>query len=194
MIDDCLKEASVSPEQLDAVAVASGPGSFTGLRIGFSTAKGICAAAGCPMLPVPTFESWASGEARRTKAPEGRLYLTMMAAGREELYAACYRRVSGGIVTLTAPRVFRREEIVPFAADIGDHVALGERQDDILQWLPGTADENLAVLKAVQGSPAADVALIGLEKLRAGDTGDVRAAQPMYIKEFSYKLPPKKGA
>jgi tRNA threonylcarbamoyladenosine biosynthesis protein TsaB len=53
------KQADISPTDLDSIAVSEGPGSFTGLRIGFSAAKGIAYGANLPIIPVPTYEAFA---------------------------------------------------------------------------------------------------------------------------------------
>ena len=60
-IHDVLKEASLSFEKIDAVAVSKGPGSYTGLRIGVSTAKGICYALDKPLIAIDTLEALAYG-------------------------------------------------------------------------------------------------------------------------------------
>ena len=60
MIDSLLKERDLDPRELDLVICAKGPGSFTGLRIGISTAKGIAEGAGCPLVSVPTLEAMAA--------------------------------------------------------------------------------------------------------------------------------------
>ena len=59
-IKQLLDKCGVQPSQLDALCVSSGPGSYTGLRIGVSTAKGICYALGIPLLSVPTLQSMAA--------------------------------------------------------------------------------------------------------------------------------------
>jgi tRNA threonylcarbamoyladenosine biosynthesis protein TsaB len=58
-IDFVMNQAGCTPADLHAIAVSSGPGSFTGLRIGMSAAKGIAFGAGLPVIPVPTFEAMA---------------------------------------------------------------------------------------------------------------------------------------
>src|SRR5690606_14405031 len=58
-IDFVLKSAGIKPDELSAVAVSSGPGSFTGLRIGMSAAKGFAFGAGLPIIAVPTFDALA---------------------------------------------------------------------------------------------------------------------------------------
>ncbi|MCF8241600.1 MAG: tRNA (adenosine(37)-N6)-threonylcarbamoyltransferase complex dimerization subunit type 1 TsaB [Melioribacteraceae bacterium] len=58
-IENLLKDANMSLEELDALAVSSGPGSFTGLRIGMAAVKGLALGAGLPIIPVPTFDAFA---------------------------------------------------------------------------------------------------------------------------------------
>ena len=60
-IDEVLKELNLNYNQLDAVAVSKGPGSYTGLRIGVSTAKGLCYAKNIPLIAINTLESMANG-------------------------------------------------------------------------------------------------------------------------------------
>lgn len=83
-IDRLLRRAGLSPRDLNAVAVSMGPGSYTGLRVGLSTAKGMAFALGIHLIAIPTLESLA--EALRTEAP-GRWQLAALDARREEVYA-----------------------------------------------------------------------------------------------------------
>jgi tRNA threonylcarbamoyladenosine biosynthesis protein TsaB len=59
LTDFLIKNANIKPAELDSIAVSEGPGSFTGLRIGFSAAKGIAYGVKLPILPVPTYEAFA---------------------------------------------------------------------------------------------------------------------------------------
>ncbi len=68
-IDEVLREASIAASALDAVAVSAGPGSYTGLRIGVSTAKGLCYALGIPLIAIGSLEALARQVAGRF--PEG---------------------------------------------------------------------------------------------------------------------------
>ena len=60
-VDEILKEVGISPANLDAVAVSKGPGSYTGLRIGVSTAKGICYAQNLPLIAVDSLQAMTYG-------------------------------------------------------------------------------------------------------------------------------------
>ena len=88
MLDEITKLSGISLEEIDAVAVAGGPGSFTGLRIGSATAKGIALALRKPVISVPTLEGLAYNV-------YGSPYLVcpMMNARREQAYTALYRFV-----------------------------------------------------------------------------------------------------
>jgi len=91
-IDDLLKENHVFIDQIDAVAVSSGPGSYTGLRIGLSTAKGMCYGGNIPLIAVPTLQTMSLGFAQQFDVPEDALLCPMIDARRMEVYTALYDR------------------------------------------------------------------------------------------------------
>ncbi|MEO6346496.1 MAG: tRNA (adenosine(37)-N6)-threonylcarbamoyltransferase complex dimerization subunit type 1 TsaB, partial [Aquaticitalea sp.] len=84
-IDDVLKSAKLKPEALDAIAVSKGPGSYTGLRIGVSAAKGLCFALDIPLISVETLQSLA----HQVVASSG-VIVPMLDARRMEIYSAVY--------------------------------------------------------------------------------------------------------
>ena len=86
--DEVLREANVSAQQLDAIAVSGGPGSYTGLRIGTSTAKGYCFALGIPLIAVPTLEAMAAGMI--PSAQQDEILCPMVDARRMEVYTSLY--------------------------------------------------------------------------------------------------------
>ena len=101
LIEHVCLEASVVLKDLDAVAVSSGPGSYTGLRIGVSTAKGLCYALDIPLISVPTLYGIAFGLQKKLlkenanllseKDSEGKVFLIpMIDARRMEVYTALY--------------------------------------------------------------------------------------------------------
>ena len=87
-IEACMKEAKRTLEELSAVSVSMGPGSYTGLRIGLSAAKGICYALDKPLIAVETLEAVANA-AYNLKKKEG-LYIPMIDARRMEVYTAVF--------------------------------------------------------------------------------------------------------
>lgn len=78
-IQECLAEAGLSFQELDAIAVSAGPGSFTGLRVGVSTAKGLCFGLGIPLIAVDTLAALASAAKQTTDDPSS-LYIPMLDA------------------------------------------------------------------------------------------------------------------
>ena len=82
-----MRENSIKP---DAVAVSCGPGSYTGLRIGVSEAKGLCFGWNVPLISVPTLELLACGVMFRNFFDDDVLYCPMIDARRMEVYAAVY--------------------------------------------------------------------------------------------------------
>lgn len=107
MIRDMLRMAEVPVEELDAIAVAAGPGSFTGLRIGAATAKGLGQALGIPLVAVPTLEALAYN-----LAGADALVCPMMDARRNQAYYGIYD-VSG-----TVPKIVAEQEAAPVEAVI----------------------------------------------------------------------------
>lgn len=90
-IEEALRVTREKDLRLDAVAVSSGPGSYTGLRIGVSVAKGLCFGYGVPLIAIPTLDILASAAIRRSKGASDCLYCAMLDARRMEVYAALYR-------------------------------------------------------------------------------------------------------
>ncbi len=87
LIDEVLQTAKVRLENVDAIVVSSGPGSYTALRVGAATAKGICYAKDKPMIAIPTLQSlaWAMQEKGKTG-----YFMPMIDARRMEVYTALY--------------------------------------------------------------------------------------------------------
>lgn len=89
LIQECLKEAELSIHEMDAVAVSSGPGSYTSLRVGTSVAKGICYALEKPLITVDTLQSLALAALSEEKEREA-LYCPMIDARRMDVYTRLF--------------------------------------------------------------------------------------------------------
>jgi tRNA threonylcarbamoyladenosine biosynthesis protein TsaB len=86
MIDQLLQNCQVSKQELSAIAVSGGPGSYTGLRVGSSTAKGLCFALDIPLIEVPTMQAMAYEVICNVPTPEQFWYCPMIDARRMEVY------------------------------------------------------------------------------------------------------------
>lgn len=90
-IDELLKRNALAFTDLQAVAVSKGPGSYTGLRIGVSTAKGLCYALDLPLIAVNTLESMYKGYIEKHGFNENWIYVPMLDARRMEVYLNMYQ-------------------------------------------------------------------------------------------------------
>ena len=89
-IEEALKSEGICVDQLDAVSVSAGPGSYTGLRIGLSTAKGLCYGAGIPLIAVSTLQAMSLGFMQRHSVEDCELLCPMIDARRMEVYTALF--------------------------------------------------------------------------------------------------------
>ncbi|MFN8287155.1 MAG: tRNA (adenosine(37)-N6)-threonylcarbamoyltransferase complex dimerization subunit type 1 TsaB [Chitinophagales bacterium] len=89
LIEDLASKNNLKLAQLDAVAVSAGPGSYTGLRIGTSVAKGLCYALNKPLIAVSTLKALAQGILAHNTS-ENALFMPVIDAGRQEIYTALY--------------------------------------------------------------------------------------------------------
>lgn len=119
LINDCLKQSGLEIKELEAVALSGGPGSYTGLRIGCSSAKGICYALNIPLIVIDTLKIIAF--ATRQKNSQYQYFWAMIDARRMEVYHSIYNyelkqvgSTQNGIVTSAdfVPEIARNNSIV----------------------------------------------------------------------------------
>ena len=116
-IKEIMDEKGLTFKDLDAVCVGKGPGSYTGLRVGVSTAKGLCFGAGLPLLAVGTLDTLVSEAHRLGVVPEGCRYIVpMVDARRMEVYAAVFTP-DGRQLTETKPVIVDPDS---FSAELAD--------------------------------------------------------------------------
>ena len=104
-VKEILDSRGLAVRDCDAVCVSKGPGSYTGLRVGVSTAKGLCFGAGKPLLSVGTLDALVAQASDEGLLPEGcRYVIPMVDARRMEVYAAVFTP-DGEQLTETAPQI-----------------------------------------------------------------------------------------
>ena len=165
----------------DAVGVSAGPGSYTGLRIGVSSAKGLCYALDIPLVAVPTLQGMAALYYHQHPDYHG-LVCPMIDARRMECYTMV---VSPGLDVLrpTAADVIT-EGIYDEYLNKGEVVFIGDgaaKTRDILGVHPNARYDDTFRISAEGMLPLAE------EKLRRGDTEDVAYFEPFYLKDFVAK-------
>ncbi|GAA4279867.1 tRNA (adenosine(37)-N6)-threonylcarbamoyltransferase complex dimerization subunit type 1 TsaB [Gaetbulibacter aestuarii] len=172
-IDAVLKEAGISRNDLDAIAVSKGPGSYTGLRIGVSSAKGLCYALEKPLISVPTLQSLA----HQVSAESG-VIIPMLDARRMEVYSAIFdvefqqiRETEAQILDAESFQNYLEEDSVYF---IGNGV---EKTKDIIQH-PN------AVFIEKKLPSAQEMSALAFSKYKIGDFEDVAYFEPYYLKDF----------
>ena len=116
-IDEMLRERGLTVKDCDAVCVSKGPGSYTGLRVGSSTAKGLCFGAGLPLIAIGTLDTLVAQAQDDGLVPEGCKYIIpMIDARRMEVYSAVFSP-DGKQLTETAPVIVDAETYAAYLAE-----------------------------------------------------------------------------
>jgi tRNA threonylcarbamoyladenosine biosynthesis protein TsaB len=172
-------------ESLGGVAVSIGPGSFTGLRIGVSVAKGIAFAGDIPLVGVPTLEALALHAAETDGTPAGTRLLAALDARRDEVYCQLFEVTENGPVPLWDARDMTLGALMDEMHGSGARVT-GEGAAKVLSR--SGAPETLSIVpEAARRSSAGSVARIGEKLLLAGRRDDESLLEPRYIKDFFLK-------
>jgi tRNA threonylcarbamoyladenosine biosynthesis protein TsaB len=181
-IDAVLQRGQCPAHTLDAVAVSGGPGSFTGLRVGLSVAKGLARATGARLVAVPTLEALA-----RAAADRHGVVCSLLDARKAELYAACFELSASGCRRLTPDALVTLESLVSMLPTpcvvVGDAVtsygaALRSRLGSGVTLLPFET----------HGPRGGVVAAMGHERLLAGQPDDVPSLEPCYVRATEAEL------
>jgi len=188
LIDRGMREAGWKAEDLGAVAVSGGPGSYTGLRIGVATAKGLCHALGVPLVVLETPRVCVAGlewGPEATALREGDVAVGVVDARRMEVFAGCYRRGRAGWERLTAPEAVVLDGEGPEAAQRFG-VELGGRA-----WFVGDAAMKMRAVLEGPGRwfvdrPATAAAMVqaAWEAVEAGRFADLAYTTPDYGKQY----------
>jgi len=176
MIDETFVSASLAPADVDAIACGAGPGSFTGLRIGLATCKGLCFALGKPLVMVSSLAAMAA------RAPDGRVCATLDAF-KGEVYAALFD-VRNGVPTAVPgaggeQRVLPPGKLLP-QLDAVDHV-VGSGAQKYRELAVKLLDEEA-------GPRPADVARLAALRVARGDFDDLSTAAPVYVRPSEAEL------
>lgn len=189
-IKEVMDTAGIDYPQLDAVAVSKGPGSYTGLRIGVSTAKGICYAADLPLMAVDTLEAMAYGMKEKLGSQIGKndLLIPMIDARRMEVYAAVFDANLNKIED-TAALVIDENSFADLRKE--HHIWLfGDGAPKLIQLFEN--QHNISIIDGFKPS-AAFMRPLAERALLNKDFVDVAYFEPFYLKDFIAGKPHVKG-
>lgn len=187
VVDHALSQSELTLGDIDVFSVAVGPGSFTGLRIGLSTVKGLAYSTGRPVVGVPTLEAFA------WNFPCSRYPVcVMLDARKEEVYAAVFRWEGNGFRRIMEDRPVGPQKLVEEFKETTLFAGEGALlyTDVIRRTMKDRAV--IAPAGAMVPSPA-NVAMLGLRKAAEGEFTDVRKATPLYIRRSEAEVKWKKG-
>ena len=180
MIEKVVDMSGIELEQIDAIAIAAGPGSFTGLRIGSATAKGIGLALKKPIVSIPTLE----GLAYRVSVFDG-IICPIMDARRNQVYTGIYKMDKGNLVCLSEQKAVDIHEIMEELEKYDDKVIfLGdgvEVQRDTIE--KEFKKEYCFAPIHLSKQSAAAVAVLGEIYFNQGKAEDAAEHKPIYLRK-----------
>jgi len=176
-IEEVMLAAKKKYSDLEAIAISKGPGSYTGLRIGVSTAKGLCYALDIPLIGIDTIEAMASGLTESVNIPDSSLLIPMLDARRMEVYTGIYRKDLSIVESVSAKII--------------DKDSFNEYNDQSL-FLFGDGADKFRTLFADQpdinfidfSTSASHLNALALRKFRDSDFENLAYFEPFYLKDF----------
>ena len=189
-VDELLAENNIDPQQIDAVAVGEGPGSYTGLRIGVSFAKGLCYGLGKPLIAVSSLAALAAVAIEDYKAGiidienwDSARLCPMIDARRMEVYTQVFDSKANPLSNVTA-EVVDENTLAEHRAATDHFVVFGSGAAKCAEILGA---ELIDVTPSVRG-----MATIAEQKFADGNFADVAYFEPYYLKDFVVTTSKKK--
>ena len=173
-ISELFSDEKLSLSDLDAIAVSMGPGSYTGLRIGVSTAKGLCYGLDIPLISISTLKAMSFGMALEIKAD---LYCPMIDARRMEVYSAFFdinntevRKIQADIINENSYKKELEKKVVFF----------GDGSEKLIEKIK---NKNAIFVSDIHPS-AKNMGLLSYQKFTKSLFEDLAYFEPFYLKDF----------
>lgn len=179
MLDEVVRMLNLDLSAIDAIAVTAGPGSFTGLRIGSATAKGLGLALNKPIIPVPTLDCMAYN-----LYGTDRMVCPLMDARRDQVYTGLYEFCNGRLNVITPQKAVGIDELIDEINKIGrETIFLGDgvsihREKIIEQMTAGYMFAPPHMNRQRAGTAAA----LGIELYKMGRIESAADHQPVYLR------------
>jgi tRNA threonylcarbamoyladenosine biosynthesis protein TsaB len=176
-IEEVMLTAEKKYSDLQAIAISKGPGSYTGLRIGVSTAKGLCYALDIPLIGIDTIEAMASGLIESIDISDSSLLIPMVDARRMEVYTGIYRSdlsvvepVNAKIVDIDSFKEYNNQALFLF----------GDGADKFKELFVDQPNINFIDFAA----SASHLNSLALKKFRNAEFENLAYFEPFYLKDF----------
>jgi tRNA threonylcarbamoyladenosine biosynthesis protein TsaB len=189
-IEEVMKESGYQLNELDAIVVSKGPGSYTGLRIGVSTAKGLCFSLDKPLIAIETLEgmaSYQSTQLARSKGNEKTLLVPMIDARRMEVYMAIFDS-RGCRQTITSAEIINATSFENGSSN--SLLLFGDGAPKFKELFKES--KNISILEDFATS-ATHLILPALQRLKNEQFEDLAYFEPYYLKTFIAGKPTVKG-
>ena len=179
-INEIFKQTNLSPQELSAVAISEGPGSYTGLRIGASAAKGICVALNIPLIAIDTMQILA----RKIKCAEGYI-ISAMDARRDEIYYSVFKSNNCKI-----PIKIGKTDYMIINSDSFSNYFKSSTVNFIgncNEKIKGFLDHKNIIFSDFMLPSANEMGIISFSRFKKSEFEDISDFQPKYLKEFGGK-------
>lgn len=179
MLDEIIRMADLDISDIDAIAVSAGPGSFTGLRIGSATAKGLGLALDKPIIPIPTVDGLAYNLYGTDK-----MVCPIMDARRDQVYTGLYEFIDDRLIVISPQKAVSIDELVEEINQIGrETIFLGDgvpiHRERIENKMKN--DYEFAPIH-MNRQRAGAIAALGLQYYRLGQVESADQHQPVYLR------------
>jgi tRNA threonylcarbamoyladenosine biosynthesis protein TsaB len=176
LIREICENQDIALSKLDGVAISIGPGSFTGLRIGLSTAKGLCFSLAKPLITVPTFEAIAASVF--ISHPDFSRVIVFVDAKQGEYYRGAYEIANGMVREILPIQIQYISDVV--AVNHGKTIVVTDRVDTVKKAL----DNSVSIEDIFIYCRGDVIANIAIKKLQTGEIDPLENLEPLYLKDF----------
>jgi len=184
MIDILLKEAGLEIKNIDGVAISSGPGSFTGLRIGMATGKALAWSLGKPVVGIPSLD----GIAFNVQGAAGTI-CPILNARRNQVYTAIYRISKGELERTSDYMAIEPIELIKYLQDHKQVTLLGDGIEEFASLFTESLGDRLVIPSSPNRLPrASHIAYLGWKRLSKGEADDIINLAPLYVRQADAEI------
>lgn len=179
LIDGLLKQCNLTINDIDGFATSKGPGSFTGLRIGMATIKGLCFGSNKPCISVSTLQGLAYNVAHFNG-----LICPIIDALRDNVYCGIFKFTDGKLVNLTEEACLSLDELIEKVNELNEDVIfVGDGTLKHRTVLTERVPKSNFAIKNLNYTRASSIGILGLDLLQEGIYDDLNTSAPIYLRK-----------